>query len=134
MTFKKFAAIASVTTLVGTTAYAEPLPVNEYLNVTPTAAPFSISLGVTFAKTDNYYMDPHYYDSMSDSQIETISTSVATGGQTAVSNATASMNMGQGMTSSNGGATSGAALNSVVHTMNGGFESIVGTPAEQPLP
>ncbi|QQA43904.1 hypothetical protein [Pelagovum pacificum] len=108
----KFIAItAAVATFVGTAAFAEPV-------MQPTEAPFAISLGVTFSG-----------DSESALPLDTISASVATGGTTAVTNATAAIDGSLSATSANGGASSGQynSLNSSVRFTDKGFESNVGT-------
>ncbi|QQA43905.1 hypothetical protein [Pelagovum pacificum] len=107
----KFTAfVAAATVVAGSAAYAEIEPVEM-------DAPFAISLGVTFSG-----------ESESALPLDTISASVATGGRTAVTNATAAIDGSLSATSANGGASSSDfnTLNSSVSFSDSGFESNVG--------
>ncbi|QQA43903.1 hypothetical protein [Pelagovum pacificum] len=111
MNFSKMLAASLVLGTLGSAAFA--IDLNE-----PTVeAPFAISLGVTFSG-----------DSESALPLDTISASVATGGTTAVTNATAAIDGSLSATSANGGASSGyhSSLNSKVMFGAQGFESSVG--------
>jgi hypothetical protein len=129
MKLSNIAAIAMITSIAGTTAFAEM--------VVDSAAPFSISLGVAFnsqsIEMETIQSDLNTMPALQGMNVETLSASVATGGHTTVSNATAAIVNGHGATSSNGGATSSDALDltSKVQTIENGFESSVGTTAIQ---
>ncbi|QQA43902.1 hypothetical protein [Pelagovum pacificum] len=110
---------AATVAITSTAAFADSIPL-------PTAeAPFAISLGVTFSA-----------DGKSALPLDTISASVATGGTTAVTNATAAIDGSLSATSANGGATSSMynSLNSSVSFGDQGFESSVGNSGKSFYP
>lgn len=102
-------------------------------DVGPTGSdPFAISLGVTFSESAPVPMSVGIAppgDDLGDLQIDTLSATVATGGTTAVSNATAAIVDGDRASTSNGGASSNAHMGfqSDVRIDDGGFTSNVGT-------
>ncbi|ROU03902.1 hypothetical protein [Histidinibacterium lentulum] len=111
--YSTFLAIAAVSALLPAAAAAIPNP-------EPASPPFALSLGVTFSGEAML-------------SLETLSASVATGGGTALSNATAARIDGAGASSSNGGASMGSGLNfhstglrSTVAIDGDGFRSSVG--------
>lgn len=123
MTISKILVVTAVAGLLPVAAFAAPLEV-----LPEPTAPFAISLGVTFSGTDALAPD-------------TLSASVATGGTSAVSNATAAVIDGARASSSNGGATQSdttmplpTGLNSQVQINDNGFESTVGTGGMMYLP
>ncbi|ROU03904.1 hypothetical protein [Histidinibacterium lentulum] len=97
--------------------------------------PFAISLGVTFSAPMDHgmAMTSDYDDPLGGlgpllGGVDTLSATVATGGMTAVSNATAAVIDGETASSSNGGASSNpfAPLSSEVSIGGNGFTSSVG--------